>query len=227
MQSKSQTDHPEFLELNKSDLNLYFAQTFLKVNKEYCYVKDFGGHNIIDMSCVGIFRDDPKVRVFPLASSNIEFGFPPVGLYNYKKCVVFCSRKALRQNKKALNANTFSIVNVLPLFHRFKMLPMRFSLSQIFTWSVGNIHGLFHKHEYPEYPKALNKITNLKAFARAISPQFFLGPGIDSKYPSLWFRESLIGNAINEELISVKNKSFLQEALDYFTPKGVNVDASF
>lgn len=219
------SDTKEYLTIGLEDLNLYFADTYLYFPKkeEWGYLKEFRSDNLGKIYF--------EVRGLPdfvkLENEKIDFCFPEIGLYNYKNGVVFFFRRNQRQNKKGLCETTGLVLNAINLFKEVILISDNFKMSQMFRWSPKSVNQLFIKGKLLSLEEAFIGILKLKHFARAITREFFLAQGIDSKFPSLWFRQSLIGFVMSKESIIIKNKAFIQEALDYFIPLGISVDTTF
>lgn len=161
-----------------------------------------------------------------ICADDIEFSFPDSGLYNYKKGVISFRRKSYRQNRKGLCSSTADILNCTALFEGFTLLPYGFKLSQTWRWLTPTINNAFLNSGYLEFEDAYKKVRTLKDFAKAVNKNFFLGQGLRSKAPSLWFRQTLVGSCPAKDQIVVENQAFIQEVMDQFIPIGVGIDVA-
>ena len=225
-QGRVLSDTTEYLKVSPEDLSLYFADTYLWFNDTKCweYVQGPGatvGGGII-LRSVGT----GSVKERALSDLDVSFEFPEIGLYNFKKGIVSFRRKTERQNKKALCPSTAHVIGGIHLFSSFALVPPVFNMSQLWRWNIVNVQNLFGvgSDKFPEFEDVYTDVKRMKAFARIFNRQFFLGQGLRSKHPSLWFRHSLIGRAVSTKEIVIENPAFLQEALDFFVPQGVSVD---
>ena len=230
------SDTERYLSIGHNDLNLYFSDTFLKIGlpeKEdftWGMVKSFFTENDVDTKDKSkIFVDllldktSAKKTRFRLSDISVDFSFPSVGLYNYRNSAVFIFRKNFRQNKKGLCPDTLTCVPVTNLYSRFIPFSTGFAMKNMWRWTINNLNQVFLKSEYMEFVDALERINKYKCLAKALSLNFLLGQGLTDKNPSLWFRKTLIGSALNYHEVMVNNPLFLQEAIDFFQPQGVTV----
>lgn len=229
------SDTAEYLSVNANDLNLYFAGTYLKIGVPE--QKDFVWANIavfhqdepsntpkrdhvfVDV----IFEKTTKIARYRLSDVDFDFSFPSVGLYNYKNAAIFFLRRNWRQNRKGLCEDTAQCLPVMSFFSPFVTIPLSFSLKNLWRWSVTNLNQTFIKSEYMELEDAFNRIQKCKCLAKALSLNFLLGQGITGETPSLWFRKTMIGTVLDKQTVEINNALFLQEALDFFQPQGINV----
>ena len=218
------SDTDKYLSVSAEDLNLYFADTFLlfEDSKIWEHVGLFEPDNFGNI----IIKTQSPSLLPPrkLQNAKIRFAFPEVGLYNYKKGVISYKRKTLRQNKKGFCSSTAEMLNVVNLFTHFYDIPYGFLLSQTWKWIPPNVNVVFKHSKYPSFEEAHSNVLKLRDFARAISKDFFIGQGITSRYPSLWFHQTLIGKCPTQDQIIIENPIFLQEAVDYFLPIGVDIE---
>lgn len=224
------SDTIEYLEVPDEDRNLYFSGTFLKVfvgeeeTPNWMQIKEFGDSRVSGSHPV------LGTQAYDVDSLRFDFSFPEVGMYNYKKSVVHFSRTSNRQNKKGLCQNTGAIFSVDALFHnRYMQLPDSFRIRQIWQWRLTNVMSLFgNTHPaFPEYSDVYGQIAKCRAFARILSRNFYIAPGIDTNSPSLWYRRSFVGDCVGKREILVRNPAFFEETKDEFLSKGVSIDAAF
>lgn len=218
------SDTDQYLSVCLDDLNLYFAGTFLFFEDENRWekVKEFYDDRGIQIkSCWS--TADINTR---LEGRKIRFSFPQTGFYNFKKSVLDFRRKTHRQNKKGLCSTSGEVNNVSNLYEKYINFPTGFRLSQMWSWTPENVTTLFEKSGSLELENAYTEVSKLQSFARAVSPTFFLGQGITSLKPTLWFNHTLIGRVLTKKKIVVDDSLFLQEVLDFFLPQGIEVDAT-
>ena len=212
--------------LSAEDAALYFHDTFLLFPQENSYGRiatvDVNHANMRTNFHVNFGHD---IKMFDLPDVPVDFGFPETGIYNFKKGTVLFYRRSHRQNKKGLCSGTAGVSNTTSMFGRFYNIPTGFLMSQSWRWDALNLNHIFVKGTLSAFDEAVDAVVRLKAFSRAISRNFLVGQGIDSKAPSLWFRHSLIGAIPAKGKIEILNPSFLQEAADYFLPQGVSIDS--
>ena len=238
------SDTSEYLNINCSDLNLYFAHTHVKVltpdmqRPEWAFIDQFdledGGDPDgppEDSSDCDVFvrltaPSLEKKMKYSLEDVKFDFGLPQTGLYNYKKVVVLLSRRSFRQNKKAVCNGTISFFNTFELFRQFAPIPEKFLMQNAWSWTIRNVNNVLSFNAYCSLEEAFKKVSKLKDFSRALNPNFFVGQGIDKHIPSLWYRKTLIGDVLGTKSILIRNQSFLQEAQDFFLPEGVTVNAN-
>lgn len=217
------SDTKEYLQASADDLNLYFTDTFLlfEDTNQWEHVDQF-----VLPTNGGLFIKTNNVEARPLKNAKIKFVFPETGLYNFKKGVISYKRKSLRQNKKGFCANTADMMNITSVFGKLYSLPYGFILSQTWKWIPSYVNTVFLASKYPDMEEAYTKVRRLQDFARAITKDFFIGQGITSRDPSLWFRQTLIGKCSDKHQIVIENPVFLQEVIDQFIPMGINIEES-
>lgn len=229
-------DTERYLEAPPEDLNLYFSDTFLKVREKgkekdfyFCYMRDFRFSDRDNIPVV--LYNSAKVRGGSirkqLAELEFDFQFPQVGMYNFRKTVCFFQRTTARQNKKALCKGTALMEPV----HNFvgahaPGVPYAFQLRNQWSWSLATVERTFGQPKYLTVAEGYEAVAKCKAFARALSKNFFIAPGIRDVYPSLWFRRTLVGEVLNPKHIQVSNGMFNQEVIDELSQKGVRISAA-
>lgn len=171
-------------------------------------------------------RTKDETHKLLLQDAVINFAFPEIGLYNYKNVCVYFQRTTQRQNKKGLCPSTGNFSNILELYYPYIHFSNSFTYGNQFSWKIATLNQVLTKEDKTEYDVAFSRVRKLKSFSRAFSRNFFLGQGIDTPEPSLWFRKTLIGNALSTKKVVIRNKAFLEEAKDFFIPRGVDVDES-
>jgi len=221
------SDTTGYLNVSVEDLNLYFAQTYLKFPKrenKWFWIQEFCGNSDAGPQVV-IKTASNSYITRSLDDEQLEFVFPETGLYNFKAGAVFLYRKTERQNKKGLCPGTIGVFNTLNLFKAYHTFPTSFELSQLWRWTHLNVNTTLSAHKEPDYEKTYQRVRQLRVFSRAIDKSFFLAQGITNSFPSIWFRNTLIGNCPSKNKVVIQNPAFLQEAIDFFIPQGVSVDS--
>lgn len=220
------SDTVDYLSVGREDFNLYFSDTFWRFEDSQCWEYIVGtlenaGEKIFVRSKANEGRENQR----PIKGIPVSFGFPKTGLYNFKKGVISFRRRTFRQNKKTLCSSTGEIYSSVNLFAGFLPLPQNFLISQMWRWTQANVQSVFgDKSGYSELEDAFESVRKLRTFSRALNRNFFLGQGITSKQPSLWFHQTLIGRCPAKNEIVVSNRAFLQEVIDQFIPAGVSID---
>ncbi len=221
-------DTQGYREASGEDLNLYFSSTFLKMKEGatdygYCFIEAVIGNG---SDKVVIFRKPGSSRGIErnLRSLDVDFTFPTVGVYNYLKTVVHAQRKTARQNKKGLCSGTFNVSPVHERFSQFGRVPDMFRMKNGWGWTGVNVANTFGTPSYMSLDKAHKAVVGCSAFARAVSPEFYLAQGICSEAPSLWYRGTFVGNVTNPKAIEVIDPMFAQEVIDQFRKEGVTVN---
>lgn len=235
------SDTSEYLNISRSDLNLYFAHTHVKVitpdtkRPEWAFISQFDygegqdpeeGSQDSDAFVILRVPSGSKSMRYRLEDVKFDFEIPQTGLYNYKKAVVLLSRRSYRQNKKTICNGTVSFFNTFELFRQFTPIPEKFLLNNAWSWTIKNVDNVFSFNTYLTLEEAFKRVSKLKDFSRALNPNFFVGQGIDTQIPSLWYRKTLIGDVLSTKSILIRNQSFIQEAQDFFLPEGVTVNAN-
>lgn len=235
-----------YLNVSPDDLNLYFAETYLRVERtgppskyhppqwvSICRFEmdepheeesDIDPEDLLRHCNVSYFDKNNQEHRPKLKNVNITFGFPEVGLYNFKDSVLLYQRGTQRQNKKGLCSGNTDFFNTLALVRGFIELPDSFYYSNQIRWSTPFLNYLFDAADLPDFPEAFRRVKRFHNFSRAFSRDFFLTPGIASSDPALWFRKTLIGKAVSPSKVVIGHSAFLEEARDYFVPKGVSID---
>jgi hypothetical protein len=244
------SDTEWYLNVSPHDLGLYFSDTFLRIErlsgprrhpKEWVQVSHFkvgdtdlnsdGGaddqtEDIPAEECqICYYRGTDHERHTPrIKNVAFEFGFPEVGLYNYRDSVVHFQRTTTRQNRKGLCGQTAVFFGTHHLLKKFIALSGGFHDRNHWRWDCKNLTMLFDKPNLLSFPRAFDSVRKLHALNRAFDRNFSLSVGVYSTSPSLWFRRTLIGQAVSPSKIVVRHPVFLEEAKDYFIPKGVDID---
>jgi hypothetical protein len=220
------SDTSEYLGVASDDLNLYFQGTFLKLFGQWDKVRGMGRAASSSNPNAIVVESDSFPQGKRLSSkTDVDFSFPEVGLYNYKYGVVSFRRRSLRQNKKGLCSGTAEFFPVINQFETFVEIPAGVKILNAWRWSRANLVGVFSEDNHKEFAEAWSEIGKRRVVARAVNHDFFIGLGITNKFPSLWFRQTLIGHCPTKDSIVVENTSFLQETLDTFIPQGLDIHA--
>lgn len=229
------SDTDEYLSVNQGDLNLYFAETYLKVGfpekqtPQWAYCRCFSAEGPSETKKerihVQLMFEGSKIEEVRVSDLGFDFSFPPTGLYNYRNGIVLFLRRNFRQNKKGLHQETGQFITAPNLYARFTEFPTGFALRNVWRWTPSNLNQVFMKSDYMEFSDAYAKICGLKSLAKALSLNFFIGQGLVSKEPAIWFRKTPIGVAKGENEIEIHNPLFVQEAIDFFQPRGIVVNA--
>lgn len=224
------SDTQGYWDLRAEDASIYFNDTFLFFPRKKSW-----GH----ITNVGVAPDGATELnvhfghgisgghryLLPEARDDLDFGFPETGIYNFKKGTILLYRKSHRQNKKGLCGGTAGISSTMAVFSKFYSIPVGFLMSQAWRWDVHNLNNVLVRGKLTEFDEAFESVVKLKTMSRALSRNFLVGQGIETKDPSLWFRHSLIGILPAKGKIEILNNSFLQEAADFFLPQGVSIDS--
>ena len=222
-------DTEGYLQANTDDLNLYFSGTFLKIKHSgtdlgYCFIESFvptiEGRKMLCFRKAG----QRQYIELPVEQVQLDFSFPTVGAYNYLKTVILAQRKTARQNKKGLCSGTFSISPVHEKFLQFGQVPEMFRMKNGWGWTHGNVVKTFGEIGYHSLDKAYRAVAGCQAFARAVSPDFYVAQGICSEEPSLWHRQTFVGNMPNDKTINVVDAMLAQETIDQFKKEGVRIN---
>ena len=226
-------DTEGYLEATQEDLNLYFSDTYLKLRDRrnkgesaFCYIREFG--NSEDGPIV-YYSDTDRGRLQEsrLQDMDFDFQFPQIGMYNFQKTVLFFQRTTARQNKKGLCKGTALLQAVHDFVGDFEPgVPYDFRLRNQWKWSTGNVTKTFGKLEYLSVAEGFDAVRKCKAFARALSKNFFVAPGVRGVNPSLWFRRTLVGEVVSPDRIQVTAPLFNQEVIDELSGKGVRINAA-
>lgn len=193
---------------------------FLPVEGRWEKIQDFLNNGTQHVNTQ--WKGPPTLRKLHL--TPMQFYFPEVGLYNYKKGVVLYNRKTLRQNKKALCRLSTKISNILDFYGQYTQpFSQGFKLSQAWEWKPQIVDSTFECGKFLSFDEAYRSVRRLQTFARAVSRTFFIGQGISSTEPLLWFRKTPVGRAVSKTQLIIDNPAFFQETFDYFLPQGVDV----
>lgn len=228
------SDTENYLKVGLSDLNLYFAGTFLRCgipeqeDFTWMFIHGFSADSELtkspDKITVSLIPEKTNRKtLFTLSDLDFDFAFPAVGLYNYKNSAVFFMRRNWRQNKKGLCEETAHCVPVTQFYSPFVSFPASFSMRNLWRWSAANMNQAFLRSEYMGLADAYARVRKYKCLAKALSLNFLLGQGLMGKNPSVWFRKTLIGSALGPNAVKINNPLFYQEAIDFFQPQGVEV----
>ena len=220
-----------FFSLNKTDLNLYYQNTFMRArlpDKEklaWIAVKEFQT-NAAGKINVFYRTGSADMCIVDLDKIYWDFSIPETGVYNYKNSVMVVSRNPTRQTIKGLCSRHTNISNLMLLVALSKAIPAEFYTSNEFEYNSEGLNLLFENTENPlSFEKGVTKILKKQSLAFAINSRISISQGIISKHPSLWLKNRLIGEVdIDKEVIYPIHTAFVPELNNTFLDKGFTVN---
>lgn len=217
--------------LSQEDLNLYFADTYLKILLpgsevfRYFYIENFEGDyrsGNVQLNGVFSFKENPPFdierKTFKSRLLKFDFTFPEPGFYTYKDNAYLYSQRSIRQNKKGIhhiNHNISPLLgpsNLTIASNRYSFLPAQ----RIFGFS-DRVNSLFTSIISHPIDKVINKVLKGETLSGVLSRDFAVTIGIKSTTPSIWFKSNLVGDLISPQKIAVLDDIFYQETIDFFS----------
>lgn len=113
----------------------------------------------------------------------------------------------------------FRISDIKP--HLTSTCPVYTSMIYHFRPRIDLLGHLFD--EYPDYSRALSDVKNDAAYVRAFSPSFAVGLHKGSKNPVVYYKNQIVGTALENEVSLANGAEPLREALLETVPHHVNV----
>lgn len=170
------------------------------------------------------FTHNAKFMI-PINEWDVSLFYPEIGMYSYRKTVVELSKNPMRQNKKGICPHTYCARNLfMPVIHsahnstRGANLPR--SVVTGFCLDDGT-RGLFNvitsEHRFFPLQESIKKILERRVFGKALSKDFAITAGHNSKFPlTLWRYDLPVAGLSGPDRMIVTLPAFFQEVFDQF-----------
>lgn len=161
---------------------------------------------------------------------KIESRFP-VGFFNTKESVVYCTRKGMRQNYKGLYLDHNFFIEgmeglLMPYMKGFtdKQTMGVYALNKAAKLSPDLANAAFENPKYSPLVDALVGIRSRKVFSRALTPDFAITPHHVNKDYLLFFHTVPVAEIVSKaNKVKVLVEDFRQELVDLLEPQGATV----
>jgi hypothetical protein len=222
--------------LNEKDAALYLYDGFIKAIPPG--FKDWSWYRWDRFEHEG---DDIQIKLsssgneFSGNIDNFEFDFtlPQRGyyrtLYNRLPMPVYVSRRMDKQYHKLFHSSSMemfcvpnNLLGQLPYVIQIRE-EIQKSLPRSRIWTLPNINEMFLEPVKHDIAQEISLISNKKVFCVDLDRKFCLSQGLADDVPLIWFHGQKIGKLKHEKEVKVTSKLFHQEAIDFFTPRGIEV----